>query len=549
MLFLPVIERELRVASHQARTWWRRVLVALVGLVVLALVYFESSRWANAPRIGGEMFIAFSVLVFVFCLLAGPLSTSDCLTAEKQQGTLGLLFLTRLRSHDVVLGKMWGASVSALYGLLALLPLLSLPLLLGGVGLRQLWMAALSFLVVLFLSLATGMFASALVRRSLAAFVLTMIVLAFLTIGLPVIGEEFLGIRLHSHRLAPFFYAPCPLLSMESIFSPGRAPVWRFWLNLGCMSGLSLVLFIASCWLTARAWRDRPPSAAGASWRERIHRWSVGDAQARLAYRRRALNLNPVFWLDDRYRLRKTILWGCFLLFVTFWMVQWQWEGRYWIRYDAVVTVGLSLQYVLGFWLAVEAARRFAEDRQTGALELMVCAPLTNAEIVRGRLKVLCWQFGWVVLASLAFCVFLLIVNVLKWNSVVLYWRDDFTLACLGGIILFPLQLAYTALVGLHQGLTHRTVLQAAFATVWRVLLLPWLAFVLFAIADDLVRHRLGIRIFTLSDKMVILIWFALFLFCGLGFALRAGWCLRTQFRTLAARAVGDRWWWRLLRI
>ena len=42
----------------------------------------------------------------LYCLLSGVRSTADCLSVEKREGTLGLLFLTDLKGYDVVLGKL-----------------------------------------------------------------------------------------------------------------------------------------------------------------------------------------------------------------------------------------------------------------------------------------------------------------------------------------------------------------------------------------------------------------------------------------------------------
>ena len=59
--------------------------------------------------------------------------TADCLSSEKREGTLGFLFLTDLKAYDVVAGKLASSSLSAAYGLLAVMPVLTIPMLLGGV--------------------------------------------------------------------------------------------------------------------------------------------------------------------------------------------------------------------------------------------------------------------------------------------------------------------------------------------------------------------------------------------------------------------------------
>ena len=103
---------------------------------------------------------------FILCLLTGVLLTSDCLSQEKRDGTLGLLFLTDLKGYDVVLGKFIATSLNAFYGLLALLPVMALPLLLGGVTGAEFWRTALALVNALFFSLAPGICVSAFSRVS-----------------------------------------------------------------------------------------------------------------------------------------------------------------------------------------------------------------------------------------------------------------------------------------------------------------------------------------------------------------------------------------------
>ena len=76
-------------------------------------------------------------------MFTGVRSTADCLSEEKRDGTLGLLFLTDLKGYDVVGGKLVATSLNAFYGLTAIFPLLAIPLLMGGVTNGEFWRMAL----------------------------------------------------------------------------------------------------------------------------------------------------------------------------------------------------------------------------------------------------------------------------------------------------------------------------------------------------------------------------------------------------------------------
>ena len=98
MQFLPIVERELRVAARQPRTWWRRMLTTAVALALFSFILLAISQWCSFSIIGHDVFSALSVVGTIYALLAGPLTTADCLSRERREGTLGLLFLTDLRS-------------------------------------------------------------------------------------------------------------------------------------------------------------------------------------------------------------------------------------------------------------------------------------------------------------------------------------------------------------------------------------------------------------------------------------------------------------------
>ena len=87
---------------------------------------------SGGPSIGAIQFQMMKWFCFVIASLAGLFLTSDTLSEEKREGTLGLLFLTDLRGYDVVFGKLISHSTQALYGLLAAFPILGLTLLIGG---------------------------------------------------------------------------------------------------------------------------------------------------------------------------------------------------------------------------------------------------------------------------------------------------------------------------------------------------------------------------------------------------------------------------------
>lgn len=149
-------------------TFWMRVLAAAVLIVFFGLGASLSSRLQPA-LFGRELFIALNGVVYYLIWLGVPLLVADSISREKREGTLGLLFLTPLSAFDVVVGKGTILGLRAFGILLAGLPVLVLPFLLGGVSWRHALFMLVAHLLSLFVALGAGLTASALSRRFVRA--------------------------------------------------------------------------------------------------------------------------------------------------------------------------------------------------------------------------------------------------------------------------------------------------------------------------------------------------------------------------------------------
>lgn len=100
-------------------TYGLRVLAAGTAISVCASILIGSrlSGGQLGNVIFSQLYLAFSYAVWVLV----PLLTADCVSRERREGTLGLLFLTPLKVPDVVdseiscrIGRdrMWPGSLS-----------------------------------------------------------------------------------------------------------------------------------------------------------------------------------------------------------------------------------------------------------------------------------------------------------------------------------------------------------------------------------------------------------------------------------------------------
>src|SRR6266705_4020910 len=225
MSILPIVRRELRVAARKRSTFWLRVASAITA-VVLGTGCLLMGGWQRigTAQMGSMLFYALTGLCLAAGLSAGLFFTSDCLSEEKREGTLGLLFLTDLRGYDVVTGKLVVTSLRGCFALLAIFPILAITLLMGGVEVGHFWKTTLALLNSLFCSLAAGLFVSALSRDSQRALSATVFLLGVLVFGGP-IADAILA-NLYKHRFTPVLSVSSPGYAFAIASSWGRSLYW-----------------------------------------------------------------------------------------------------------------------------------------------------------------------------------------------------------------------------------------------------------------------------------------------------------------------------------
>ena len=530
MPFLPIVHRELRVASRRGGTWWTRLVAAGLGVVVGGWVMLLFGRHFT-DKMGPPIFISVSWAIFVYCLFAGLRATADCLAEEKREGTLGLLFLTDLKGYDIVFGKLAATSLNLLYGVTAVFPVMAIPLLMGGVTVDELGRVALVTLNTLFFSLAVGMFCSALCRDERAALVTALGCALLLTVVWPIV---YVAVQETRHvRVAEAYLAPSPgfacVAAFDSQFKSLRTPRLFYW-SVGGVHFLAWMLLCAAAWLVPRRWQDK--SLSPARRREPRQRPDSGKPARRRAARAAQLDANPFAWLAGRGRFKAWSVWIFLGAAALLWLGGLAFFKSDWVDEGMQVMTGLTLHTILKCWIASEASRRLAHDRQSGALELLLSTPLSVADILQGQLRALARQFGLPLLL-------VLFVD----GLFLLSHRDEPTWVWLwlAGMGMFVLDAAALAVVGMWTGLTQRGSLRAAGQAVNLVLTLPtvlWLAFITFYAVFE---HSFTRRWFGSWEYAPGVFWFGLGALADVFFGARAWRRLRTRFRETATQRFAKR--------
>ncbi|HWI57793.1 MAG TPA: ABC transporter permease subunit [Bacillota bacterium] len=387
MNFLPVVDRELRVAARKRSTFWVRVAAALTGLIVGAgCLILNQARGTSSADLGRVLFYALTWMSLAAGFSAGLFFTSDCLSEEKREGTLGLLFLTELKGHAVVLGKLLATSLRGFYALLALLPILAITQLMGGVTGAQYWKSSLALVNGLFCSLAAGMLVSAISRDSQKALGATLLLLLLLALGGPIADASLAGIQ---HRgFEPFWSLASPGYVLVLASAWGRSAYWE---ALAITHLLGWAMLGLACELVPRTWQERKRTGADTN-RGWVYAWKYGGRRWR-ERRRRLLEWQPVTWLTSRQRWQSLVVWAMALLVTTGFVVVLVRQAAQEVWFLWMYLGGL-FTLVLYLGAASQASRFLVEARRNGLLELLLISPVQDKEIVRGQWRAWLRLFG-----------------------------------------------------------------------------------------------------------------------------------------------------------
>jgi ABC-type Na+ efflux pump permease subunit len=398
----PVVLRELRVSARRRGTYWLRVLAAAVAIATFALFASGGRRGLSlGGTAGAELFPLLHQLLLVTLAVLVPLMTMDCISSERREGTLGLLFLTNLNARQIIFAKAIAHGLRAVTLWAAVLPVMALPLLLGGVDWRMVALSSFYNLELIVIGLTVGLTVSVFQRGSISAFLLLASLMggallvyavgnALLTriaFGLPghysLAGKIEDGWGLVANRggiWAHFFQTPAAPAQDDLFlwFLPGSAvllavAIW-FWVIL-----LGRVMR-ASC-------QDRPKTRRRQQ-TESFFLEPVFATQFMRRWLRRSLDRNPVGWLEKRSwsgRIAGWVWLGLMIFGASIFigvMDFWNHEGL-WPLFALMVFLLLSMAYV--------AANSFRRERETGALELLLVSPIRETSIIRGRVMSI-WQ-------------------------------------------------------------------------------------------------------------------------------------------------------------
>jgi len=509
----------------------------MIAIAVCAAIYAVNLDEPQA-KVGPIIFIGVSILAFVYALFAGRTFTADCLSSEKRDGTLGLLFLTDLKGYDVVLGKLAATSLNGFLGFLALLPVMAIPLMMGGTTAGQFWHMVLVLLSTFFFSLALGIFTSSFCRDQRRATGMCVGILLLLTLAFP--GAVLLCAGLAGASEPPLIACyESPLFAFLLAFEDLRRAAPRslipdFYTSVVVINGLGVLFVIMAGRIVPRSWQDRPVTRPVLA-REPATAGTAPRRHPRAEYRRRLLSVNAFYWLAARNPFKPLQVW-IFMMAMAAWWIWSKLSTGSWFEMPIPIVLTFLVNTTLKLWVTIEAGQRLADDQRAGALELLLSTPLTARDILHGQFLALRRQFLRPVVLVLGLEMLFFLVSFRKLYDGGPGARWFFVV---GAILLLADAIA-GSWVAMQLALTSRNPQRAAAATFLRIFVLPWVLFGLIVIGAGVVAFIMDVRLpntETAAELAQFGLWLGTGLACDLFFGLRARQQLLGNLRMLATES------------
>jgi|HigsolmetaAR201D_1030396.scaffolds.fasta_scaffold04396_2 ABC-2 type transport system permease protein len=186
----PVLIKELRNRMRGARafiliTIYLLVLSGITMLIYLAVASNLENDMNAGRQIGKILFLSISTVALIEVCLITPALTAGSIVGEKERQSYDLLISSLLTPGQIVRGKLGSALAFAVILIIAVLPVMSLSFLFGGVILAEVVIALIGLLTTAILYASIGLFWSTVMRSSLGATIISLSTIVAILLLIP----------------------------------------------------------------------------------------------------------------------------------------------------------------------------------------------------------------------------------------------------------------------------------------------------------------------------------------------------------------------------
>ncbi len=385
---LAVLWRDLASAPRRNRFYLKRSALVVAGSVAL-LWGLWMARDGQTSTMGLVIFSSLSMSSLTALTIISVASACWAVIREKEDRTLGLLFLSDISCSGFVFGKMGTCLFSTTMIILSVLPLFMLGISLGGISMTQVLMAFALLLSTIYLGTGIGILSGCAYNDAKRAnsFVAFLSVIWFVVVPLMVTAHMAVGGTHPSTQ--KIMTVISPFVAMGQLNYGNMIPYAALNALLSLALG-SLCVVLANVILPHRVVSKERRSLMEAT-REKmrhnhkVRKWIIPP---------RIVGTNPVVWKDLNYyhggmrsTLTKFIVSFSIVMVIAFLI------GNHLNPHRPRDTFKLILSFEFAFCLAVFAlgsishfGMAFNRERRSRTLEVLLTSGLTDGEIVKGKI-------------------------------------------------------------------------------------------------------------------------------------------------------------------
>jgi hypothetical protein len=404
------VERELRINARQWKTHWGRLAAAAAGIGFGCWTIMAES----VSRTGKPGRASFGVLALTGALVVmgtGARLASQAFAREKREDTLGLLLLTPLRPLEIVLGKLVTTSLPAFYHFVAIIPVLALPVLAGGVTMEDFFLLVVALANLAFLTTTVGLYFSTDHWDDTRAAVTTVVALIILFFLLPPIVAGVGGalcLAILDRSISLFTFSPGYSIWQAAVQRSGGA--LEIWASLLWVHAVGWFFIRLTCRALPTCCQKKPPvthetvSDEGGQWIEEApplpneeasrkprQLWVVNEGsgvrrQFSAVERTRFLSRNAALWLALRWRpstTRAAVVGSLGLLIA--WIVLMTGHMAGFVEPAIVLSICFFANAGFKCHVALQAAQAFLIRNGDDPLQLLLSTPITPRELVEAQ--------------------------------------------------------------------------------------------------------------------------------------------------------------------
>lgn len=414
-----IIVRELFVSGKTIKTYLLRLVPPVLVLGILG-AFALGDDFTEMVKDGRFLFTVTLIVSLLYTILAG-FFVSSCISHEREEDTIGLLFLTPLKGMDVILGKFIAAGHLHFQSVLTLLPLEALAFLLGEVPLAAFLKMNLCIFCILLFTVSSGILISSFSANERISGVITIIFLAFSIFGICILValsgfwlreygffSNFYQVKIWHETLFPFTPLGIFGIFLISTFTYISPSMYQLaWGGLALLVFISILFLCIAVRIISRIWRKQT-TIRGYSIRlffmQILHKVNFGFSKYRQNIRLKLLSNNPYDWITGRGSLPTLTLWIVWSFAVipigyllclslrplsSFIAVLSLFLPAAELIVSSIISAPLCLIscLVLKYWLAYITCMRIHKDTVSGMLPLILSTTVTPQQIIISQIK------------------------------------------------------------------------------------------------------------------------------------------------------------------